>query len=74
MAKAFLCFYAVVFRILPRNLAADTFEYLDFHTQSNLLQALGRTEVASILNDMSPDDRTARLEELPGPVGTLFFF
>ena len=33
--------------------------------QMELLKAMGKTEVASILNEMSPDDRTALFEELP---------
>lgn len=59
---------AVVFRILPRELAADTFEYLRVDAQERLLRAMGDRDVAHILNDMSPDDRTALLEELPGKV------
>lgn len=57
---------AIIFRLLPHDLATDTFEYLDFDSQMNLLKAMGKEEVASILNEMSPDDRTALLEELPG--------
>jgi len=56
----------IVFRVLPADLATDTFEHLEFETQEELLIAMGNEEVASILNDMSPDDRTALLEELPG--------
>ncbi len=59
---------AVVFRLLPRELAADTFEHLEAETQKNLLQGLLKDEVASLLNEMSPDDRTALFEELPGAV------
>jgi magnesium transporter len=59
---------AVVFRLLPREKAADTFEYLEFDLQQELLKALGKEEVGGILNEMSPDDRTAFLQELPGPV------
>lgn len=55
----------IIFRLLPRELAADTFEYLDFDMQMNLIKAMGKEEVASILNEMSADDRTALLEELP---------
>ncbi|MBN1531304.1 MAG: magnesium transporter [Spirochaetes bacterium] len=58
---------SVVFRILPPGMLADVFEYLDLELQKELLRSLGRGEVASILNGMSPDDRTALLEELPGP-------
>jgi len=59
---------AVVFRVLPKDLAAQTFEYLPFDAQERLLKAMGDREVGAILNDMSPDDRTALLEELPGKV------
>lgn len=59
---------AVVFRLLSTEMAADVFEYLDFDIQSSLLKAMGRDEVGGILNEMSPDDRTALLEELPGPL------
>ena len=56
----------ILFRVLTSDHATDTFEHLELDTQKELLKAMGRTEVAAILNDMSPDDRTALLEELPG--------
>ena len=59
-----------VFRAVPQELAAATFEYFDLAAQQRLLKALSQDEVASILNGMSPDDRTALLEEVPGPVAT----
>jgi magnesium transporter len=59
---------AIVFRLLSKERAADTFEYLDLEIQKPLLRALGREEVAGMLNEMSPDDRTAFLGELPGPI------
>ena len=55
----------IVFRLLPNELAADTFEYLDFEMQMSLIKAMGKEEVAAILNEMSADDRTSLLEELP---------
>lgn len=55
----------VVFRIMPRGFAADVFEHLDIADQEELLKGLGRETTAAILNEMSPDDRTALLEELP---------
>lgn len=55
----------IVFRILPRQLAADTFEYLELEAQEHLLKAMAQEEVAAILNEMAPDDRTVLLEELP---------
>lgn len=58
---------AVAFRVLPRDQAADVFERMDYPTQEHLLKALGNETVASLLNEMSPDDRTALFEELPAP-------
>ena len=59
---------AVIFRILPRQVASVTFAYFDLDVQEGLLKALGRNQVSEILNDMTPDDRTALLEELPAEV------
>jgi magnesium transporter len=60
----------VVFRLLPHELAADTFEYLSPDKQKELIEALvlQKEYLAKILNALSPDDRTAFLEELPGPL------
>jgi magnesium transporter len=58
----------LVFRVLPREQASLTFEYLSAETQEGLIHGLAREEVATILNEMSPDDRTALLEELPAAV------
>jgi magnesium transporter len=58
----------VVFRILPRELAAAVFEYLDLEAQERLLRAMAQEEVATLLNDMAPDDRTLLLDELPASV------
>jgi len=59
----------IIFRLLSNELAADTFEHLDVETQKDLLKAMAKSEVAAILNEMSPDDRTALLEELPSAAG-----
>jgi magnesium transporter len=58
----------LAFRVLPRELAADAFEYLPFDIQQELLKSLGQEQVAAILNEMAPDDRTHLLDELPGNV------
>ncbi|RKY90354.1 MAG: magnesium transporter [Ignavibacteriae bacterium] len=58
----------IIFRLLSNELAADTFEHLEVETQKDLLKAMAQSEVAAILNEMSPDDRTALLEELPSAV------
>lgn len=59
---------AVLFRILPRNLAAETFEHLSPENQRELVTSLAREQVERLLDDMAPDDRTALLEELPAAV------
>src|SRR5690348_12910269 len=56
----------IIFRVLPHDLAADVFEYLDVDAQQTLLRAMAHEQVVAILNEMAPDDRTALLEELPG--------
>lgn len=57
---------ALLFRVLPRELAAKTFEYLPRDEQEELIKSMGHDEVAAILNSMADDDRTTLLEELPG--------
>jgi len=59
---------AVIFRILPREVAAETFGYLPHEDQESLVRALGDEKTAELLDSMPPDDRTAFLEELPGEV------
>src|SRR5439155_2875206 len=56
----------IIFRVSPAALAADVFEYIGVEEQQNLLRAMAHEQVIGILNEMSPDDRTALLEELPG--------
>src|SRR6266704_582173 len=55
----------IIFRVLPADLAADVFEYIGLDAQQKLLRAMAHEQVVGILNEMSPDDRTALLEELP---------
>ena len=60
----------IVFRLLPHDLATETFEYLSPEKQQELIEALAHEQdrLVRILNELSPDDRTALLEELPGPM------
>src|SRR6476660_7109846 len=55
----------IIFRVLPHDLAADVFEYIGIEKKQKLLRAMAHEQVVAILNEMSPDDRTALLEELP---------
>jgi magnesium transporter len=60
----------VLFRLLPRILAKETFQYLSHDEQEDIIEGLAtnRNQIASLLNDLDPDDRTAFFEELPGKV------
>jgi len=58
----------IAFRILPRRLAAEVFEYMPAEIQQALIRAMGHEDVAQLLNQMSPDDRTLLLSELPANV------
>jgi magnesium transporter len=58
----------VLFRLLPRDMAALAFEYLPPHQQSELVSTLGNEDLKNLLNEMAPDDRTRLLEELPAEV------
>ncbi len=55
----------VVFGLLPRELAGDTFSYCDFDTQQDLIHDLADEKVSDLLNEMPPDDRTQLFEDLP---------
>lgn len=60
----------VVFRLLSRSQAKDTFAYLSHEEQEGILKGLATnsSKIAELLNDLDPDDRTAFFEELPGKV------
>ena len=58
----------IAFRILPRRLAASVFEYMPAAAQRALIKAMGQEDVADLLNEMAPDDRTLFLSELPANV------
>ena len=55
----------IIFRLLPLQLATEVFEYLDLDIQKHFLANLSQDKISDILNEMSPDDRTALLEFLP---------
>ncbi len=61
---------AIAFRVLPRELAADTFSQLEQSAQESLLEELGTERSARLIESMYPDDRAAMLDELPVEVST----
>ncbi|MCL2013216.1 MAG: magnesium transporter [Cystobacterineae bacterium] len=59
---------AIIFRIMPRNQATEVFEYLPVEEQSHIVSTFGTKALASMLNEMAPDDRMRLFEELPAGV------
>lgn len=59
---------ALIFRLLPRTLATQAFEYLPHDEQITLIESLANNEIADVLNQMADDERTKLFEELPGEV------
>lgn len=58
----------ILFRLLPRQLAAEAFSELDVDKQTSLLQQIGNERVRDIISELAPDDRTDVFEELPGKI------
>jgi magnesium transporter len=56
------------FRSLPRDRGSEVFAYLEPAKQNELAHHLTNEDARQILADISPDDRTALLEELPAKV------
>lgn len=59
---------AFVFRLLSKDAAVAVFEMFDAEEKEELLRSLTNERIAMLLNEMSPDDRTALFEELPAKV------
>ena len=59
----------VIFRLLPREIAADVFTYLeDSEDQEKLLSALTDKELRQVLDELSLDDAVDIIEDMPANV------
>lgn len=60
----------LIFRLLSRSQAKETFSYLSYEEQEDIIKGLAdySHKLTALLNDLEPDDRTAFFEELPGKV------
>lgn len=54
-----------IFRILPKDLAADVFSYMDVDYQQRIIVSLTDHEAAGIINNLMADDAVDLLEEMP---------
>jgi magnesium transporter len=57
-----------VFRLLPKTLAVDVFDYMDSSLQNRLLECFSDQAARNFLEAMPPDDRIELLEEVPANV------
>ena len=55
----------LLFRLLPKELAADTFVEMDSEAQKALVQGFSDTELKSIVDDLYVDDAVDLVEEMP---------
>ena len=57
-----------VYRILPKNLAADVFSYLEVDSQESIINSLSDREAGNVIDNLMADDATDLLEEMPANV------
>lgn len=57
-----------VFRILPKDMAADVFSYLEVESQQFVITSLSDKEAANIIDNLMADDATDFLEEMPANI------
>ena len=60
--------YAVIFRILPKELAAEVFVELDSDFQQILIESFSDVELRDVLNELYMDDAADLVEEMPANV------
>lgn len=57
-----------MFRLLPKDMAADVFALLEIDDQQYIISSLSDTESASVIDNLMADDATDLLEEMPANV------
>ena len=57
-----------IFRILPKDLAADVFSYMEVENQQFIITSLSERDAAHIIDNLMADDATDLLEEMPASV------
>ena len=57
-----------MFRILPKDMAADVFADLELDNQQYIIRSLSDREASNIIDNLMADDATDLLEEMPANV------
>ncbi|MBQ6814881.1 MAG: magnesium transporter [Lachnospiraceae bacterium] len=58
----------LLFRVLPKELAAETFAYLESDMQRALIEAFSDVELREVVNELFLDDTVDIIEEMPANV------
>ena len=58
----------IIFRLLPKQLAAEAFAYMDSNTKTRLVEVLADRELRLVMQELFVDDVAAMLEEMPASV------
>ncbi len=58
----------MVFRLLPKDISAEVFSYMDNDQRTRIMEAMDDTEAMRLIDDMFIDDAVDFLEELPAGV------
>lgn len=56
---------AIIFRLLPKELSADTFVELDSDTQELLIRGFTKSELQAVIDELFVDDTVDIIEEMP---------
>ncbi len=57
-----------IFRLLPKDMAADVFSYLGMDTQQKIIESLSDKDSAAIIDLLYADDAADLLEEMPSNI------
>ncbi len=58
----------IIFRLLPKDIAAETFAHIDSDMQQLLIEAFSDKELRDVLNETFVDDAVDLIEEMPANV------
>ena len=57
-----------IFRVLPKDMAADVFSYLNYEEKMHIINSITDSEISNIIDELYMDDTVDFLEELPANV------
>ncbi len=63
-------YLVVAFRILPKDVSAEVFSYMDTDSQENIVRSITDSELVRLVDDMYIDDTVDFLEDVPANVVT----